>query len=191
MTDQPVTPSRDIREALREALIEAIRSRVTHGRDARRQPLDSESWEKRALWQAREDIDVLLALADEQRDTTYARHEFRQGGYLSEPLPDDCCVWRVDGHSPYCEITRAEHDDVLARRRAGLWHWPSLRTADEQRDTLDAALPTDEQVKAELHRVLCQNAHHRSRFTGECRAAPNIARGLRSALAARLKGEKP
>ena len=45
---------------------------------------------------------------------------------------------------------------------------------------------SDEMVRAELHRVLCMNAQHRSRFTGLCRSAPNIARGLRSRLEAEL-----
>lgn len=46
----------------------------------------------------------------------------------------------------------------------------------------DEARPTDAEVTAELHRVLCMNAKHRSRFTGQCSAGPNIARGLRARL---------
>jgi hypothetical protein len=42
-----------------------------------------------------------------------------------------------------------------------------------------AGLLTDEMVERELHRVLCMGAKHRSPFTGECRAAPNIAHGIR------------
>jgi hypothetical protein len=54
--------------------------------------------------------------------------------------------------------------------------------AERAKGAAEALSGLDGAVKAELHRVLCQNAKHRSRFTGECQAAPNIARGLRAAL---------
>ncbi len=49
------------------------------------------------------------------------------------------------------------------------------------------AAPLDVEVltpllKAELHRVQCMNAKHRSPFTGQCQSASNIARGLAARL---------
>lgn len=58
----------------------------------------------------------------------YAHHGFQQGGYLSDTGP---CVWRADGYSPYCGIARAEHDEVLTRRRGGTWRWPLVPTREE------------------------------------------------------------